>query len=83
MTYVYSFPHVSHFTQSHGQEKSLLYYDLLYDFGVLLYGCTPTLIFYFLLYHATPILTLDIHQRQTYLQEYMARTACMEWRKTM
>ena len=28
MTYVYSFSHVSFFTQSHGQEKSLSYYDL-------------------------------------------------------
>ena len=28
MTYVYSFSYVFHFTQSHGQEKSLLYYDL-------------------------------------------------------
>ena len=29
MTYVYSFSHVSFFTRSHGQEKSLLYYDLV------------------------------------------------------
>ena len=28
MTYVYSFSHVSFFTRSHGQEKSLSYYDL-------------------------------------------------------
>ena len=32
MTYVYSFSHASFFTRSHGQEKSLSYYDLLYDF---------------------------------------------------
>ena len=32
MTYVYSFSYVSFFTQSHGQEKSLSYYDL-FDFG--------------------------------------------------
>ena len=32
MTYVYSFSHVSFFTRSHGQEKSLSYYDLLHDF---------------------------------------------------
>ena len=32
MTYVYSFTYVSFFTRSHGQEKSLLYYDLLHDF---------------------------------------------------
>ena len=32
MTYVYSFFHVSFFTRSHGQEKSLSYCDLLYDF---------------------------------------------------
>ena len=29
MTYVYSFSHISFFTRSHGQEKSLSYYDLL------------------------------------------------------
>ena len=32
MTYVYSFSYVSFFTRSYGQEKSLSYYDLLYDF---------------------------------------------------
>ena len=32
MTYVKSFSYVSSFTRSHGQEKSLSYYDLLYDF---------------------------------------------------
>ena len=32
MTCVNSFSYVSFFTRSHGQEKSLLYYDLLYDF---------------------------------------------------
>ena len=38
MTYVYSFSYISFFTRSHGQEKSLSYYDL-FDFGVLLiYG---------------------------------------------
>ena len=31
-SYVYPFSHVSFFTRSHGQEKSLSYYDLLYDF---------------------------------------------------
>ena len=29
MTYVYSLSYISSFTRSHGQEKSLLYYDLL------------------------------------------------------
>ena len=82
MTYVYSFSYVSHFTRSHDQKKSLSYYDLLYDFGVLFYGRTPTLIFYFFLYHTTPILTIDIYQRWTYLQQDMTRTACMEKRKT-
>ena len=58
MTYVYSFSHVSFFTRSHGQEKSLSYYDLLYDFGVLFYGRTPTLIFFYFLHNpTTPILT--------------------------
>ena len=32
MTYVYSISHVSHFTRSHGQEKSSSYYDPFYDF---------------------------------------------------
>ena len=56
MTYVYSFSYVSFFTRSHGQEKSLLYYDL-FDFGVLFYGRIPTLIlFHFLHNPTTPIL---------------------------
>ena len=61
MTYVYSFLHVSLFTRSHGQEKSLSYYDLLYDFGVLFYGRIPTLIFFHFLHDpTTPILPVEI-----------------------
>ena len=63
MTYVYSFSHVSFFTRSHGQEKSLSYYDLLYDFRVLFYGRIPTLIFFHLLHDSTtPILTVHVDQ---------------------
>ena len=64
MTYVYSFSHVSFFTRSHGQEKSLSYYDLLFDFGVLLiYGRIPTLIFFLLLHKpTTPILPIYVNQ---------------------
>ena len=49
--------YVSFFTRSHGQEKSLSYYDL-FNFGVLLiYGRIPTLIFFYLLHNpTTPIL---------------------------
>ena len=62
MTYVYSFPHVSFFTQSHGQEKSLLYYDL-FNFRVLLYGRTPTLILFYLFHNpTTPILSVYVDQ---------------------
>ena len=64
MTYVYSlFSYVSHFTQSHGQEKSLLYYDL-FDFGVLLYGRIPTLISFFHVFYnpTTPILPVYVNQ---------------------
>ena len=65
MTYVYSFSHVSFFTRSHDQEKSLSYYDL-FDFGVLLiYGHTLTLIFlYFLCNSTTPILPVYVDQRR-------------------
>ena len=63
--------YVFHFTQSHGQEKSLSYYDLLYDFGVLFYRRIPTLIFYFLLYHATPILTVYIYHATPILTVYI------------
>ena len=70
MTYVYSLSHVSFFTRSHGQEKSLSYYDLLYDFGVLLYGCIPTLIFFYFLHNpTTPILPIYIDQRRPYLEK--------------
>ena len=62
MTYVYSFSHVSLFTRSHGQEKSLSYYDL-FDFRVLLYGRTPTLILFYFLYNpTTPILPIYVDQ---------------------
>ena len=56
--------YVLFFTRSHGQEKSSSYYDLLYDFGVLFYGRTPTLIFFFhLLYNTTtPILPVYVDQ---------------------
>ena len=56
MTYVYSFSHVPFFTRSHGQGKSLSYYDL-FDFGVLFYGRLPTLIFFYFPHNpTTPIL---------------------------
>ena len=57
------FSYVSFFTQSHGQEKSLSYYDL-FDFRVpLFYGRTLTLIFLFLLHNpTTPILPINVDQ---------------------
>ena len=62
MTYVYSFSYVSQFIRSHGQEKSLLYYDL-FDFGVLIYGHIPTLIFFYFLHNpTTPILPVYVDQ---------------------
>ena len=71
MTYVYSFfPYVSLFTRVYGQEKSLSYYDLLQDFGVLFYGRTPTLIFIYFLHHSTtPILPVYIDQRRPHLEK--------------
>ena len=74
MTYVYSLSLCFicfHFTWSHGQEKSLLYYDL-FDFWVLLHGHTPTLIFFFH-YPTTPILTINVYHRRTNLQKDMGR----------
>ena len=54
--------YVSLFTQSHGQEKSLSYYDL-FDFGVLFYRRIPTLIFFYFLHNpTTPILPVYIDQ---------------------
>ena len=52
--------YVLFFTQSHGQEKSSSYYDL-FNFGVLLYGCIPTFIFFFHFHNTpTPILPIQI-----------------------
>ena len=69
MTYVYSFSHVSFFTRSHGQEKSLLYYDL-FDFGVLFYRRIPTFILFHFLYNpTTPILPIYVNQRRPYLEK--------------
>ena len=64
-----------HFTRSHGQEKSLLYYDL-FNFRVLLYGCTPTLIsfFHFLHNSTTPILPVYVDQRQPHLKKDTSHT---------
>ena len=82
MTYVYSLSHVSFFTRSHGQEKSLSYYDLLYDFGVLLYGRTPTLISFCLLHvPSTPILPIDIYQQWSHLEKNTAWTSGVIIRK--
>ena len=53
ITYVYSFSYVSFFTRSHGQEKSLSYYDL-FDFRVLFYGCILTLVSFYFLHNPTP-----------------------------
>ena len=81
MTYVYSFLHVLSFTRSHGQEKSLSYYDL-FDFGVLLYGCTLTLIlFYFFHNPTTPQLPIYVDQRRTHLQQDTSQSGRMIERK--
>ena len=78
MTYVYSFSHVSFFTQSHGQEKSLSYYDL-FNFGVLLiYGRISTLIFFCFLHNSTtPILPVYVDQRRPNLEKDTTRSRSM------
>ena len=58
----------SHFTQSHGHEKSSLYYDL-FDFGVLFYGHIPTLIFIQLFHHPASILTVNVDYARTDLEK--------------
>ena len=81
MTYVYSFSHVSFFTRSHGQEKSSSYYDL-FDFGVLFYGCTPTLIFFYFLHNpTTPILPVYVDQQWPHLEKDTTRPRRMVQRK--
>ena len=83
MTYVHSFSH-AFFTQSHGQEKSSSYYDLLYDFGVLLYGHTPTLIFFYFLHNpTTPILPIYVDQRWPHLEKDTTRARRMVKRKIL
>ena len=82
MTYVYSFSHVLFFTRSHGQEKSLSYYDLLHDFGVLFYGHIPTLIFFYFLHNpTTPILPVYVDQQRPYLEKDTSWTSRMVQRK--
>ena len=62
MTYVYSLFMFHSFTRSHGQEKSISYYDL-FDFGVLFYGRIPTLIFFYFLHNpTTPKLPVYVNQ---------------------
>ena len=78
MTYVYSFSHVSLFTRSYDQEKSLSYYDL-FQFKVLLfYRHIPTLIsFYFLHEPTTPILPVYVDVRRTHLEKDTTRSGSM------
>ena len=78
MTYVYSFSHVSFFTQLYGQEKSLSYYDL-FNFRVLLiYGHIPTLVFFYLLHNpTTPILPVYVDQRWPHLEKDTTWTSCV------
>ena len=81
MTYVYSFSHVSFFTQSYGQEKSLSYYDL-FNFGVLSYGCIHTLIFFYFLHNpTTPILPVYVNQQRPHLEKDTTRPRGMVIRK--
>ena len=71
------------FTWSHGQEKSLSYYDL-FDFGVLFYGRTPTLIFFFhILYTPTPILTIEVLVMRADLEKSMRRPQRMAKREIL
>ena len=63
MTYICFFLYVSLFTRLYGQEKSLSYYDLFTDFGVLFYGRTLSLIFFQLLHKPTTSI-LPIHVDQ-------------------
>ena len=67
---LFPFSYVSFFTRSHGQEKSLSYYDPFMTFGVLIYGRIPTLIlFYFFHYPTTPILSVYVDQRRPHLEK--------------
>ena len=77
-----SFSYVSFFTQSLDQEKSLSYYDLL-NFGVLLiYGRILTLISSHFFYNSTtPILPVNIVQRQPHLEKDTTRPRSMIIRK--
>ena len=77
MTYVYSFSHVSIFTRSYGQEKSLSYYDL-FDFGVFLHGRILTLIPFYLLHNSTtPILPVYVDKRRPHLEKDTTRARGM------
>ena len=82
MTHVYSISYVPFLTRSHGQEKSLSYYDL-FDLGVLFYGRIPTFIFLFLLNHPTPILAIDVLVIRTDLEENVRQPQRMEKRKIL
>ena len=79
---LFLFPYVSFFTRSHGQEKSLSYYDL-FDFGVLtFYGRILTLIlFYFLHNSTTPILPVYVDQGRPHLEKDTTRTRSVVIRK--
>ena len=60
MTYVYSFSLCFLLRTITWPREVIIVLWSFHDFRVLFYGRIPTLIFYFLLYHPTPILTVDV-----------------------
>ena len=74
--------YVSHLTRSYGKEKSLSYYDL-FNFRVLFYGCTPTLISIFFFNNTTLILTINTLIVWADLQQDVTRTRHLEQRKIL
>ena len=69
MTYVYSLSLMFYLSHDHMAKRSH-YRIMIFYFGVLFYGCTPTLVLlYFPHNTTTPILPINVDQRWSYLEK--------------
>ena len=74
-----------HFSHEHMTKRSHYCIMIFSDFGVLLiYGRTPTLIFFYLLHNSTtPILPVYVDQRRPYLEKDTTRSRSMIVQKSL
>ena len=84
MIYVYSISLMFHFSHEYVAKRSHYRIMIFYNFGVLFYGRTPTLIlFHFLHNPTTPILPVYIGQQWTHLEKNTTQSRGMIIREVL